>query len=595
MPPFLDRVQLHQAVSSQAIPALEAIAANNNLRSLRRFERDDPPPYASSTESDEPDEYVLAPPQRRREMQDEVKAIMDRPFDDSELDEIASILEPIVYPAKYYYSEALNEHNRLDNHVRGPRPLMFRELKGSRRQGVIVRHNVKRRWEKLGVWNPEWGFAGRKTQPRDDIDTWKWPWQQHARPDGVDPYAHELVARALRLRRNLQRGEHAPVLPRSRLGQDTTAAQAEAFLISRPWFIFQIEIVEERVRYTRLSADDQRRFPRSSFRQVIDWWTERGDWRAEFSRRNRVTAWKWRHESPSPEPEDLTPVDNMRDSPLEAAEEMEFTPSEVDDLETIELPESEQPERYWTIDDGDLPPFFPGQMVDNMAQIRKRQKERVEKLEKAKAEGYKSRSDLVYEAFKAKFFPGGEPVRLFGPLKPAQDEESVPEELQASIELQEDAPEPQQHGAGLPPQKRRRMRQRQPRDDVDGAQTQDQPLPPPLRRSTRVAGIKRPAEPLPSEAAPKRPRGRPAAPRATAVVAKPKRSAEPLPSQPVSKRPRGRPAAPKSIAKPARPPTKREDEDSGEARTGASEEGGWTKRVFRRAEKTSDGIGSGRD
>ncbi|KAK3996615.1 hypothetical protein QBC44DRAFT_365279 [Cladorrhinum sp. PSN332] len=39
MSPFLDRAHL------QALPALEAIASNDSLRSLHRFERDDPLPY----------------------------------------------------------------------------------------------------------------------------------------------------------------------------------------------------------------------------------------------------------------------------------------------------------------------------------------------------------------------------------------------------------------------------------------------------------------------------------------------------------------------------------------------------------------------
>ncbi|KAK4171127.1 hypothetical protein QBC36DRAFT_295652, partial [Triangularia setosa] len=82
-------------------------------------------------------------------------------------------------------------------------------------------------------------------------------------------------------------------------------AQAEAFLISRPWFIFQIEVAEEKMSYGRLSVEDKRRYPYSAQNQVIKWWKERGDWRDEFNRGSWVTAWKWQHESPSPEQEDL--------------------------------------------------------------------------------------------------------------------------------------------------------------------------------------------------------------------------------------------------------------------------------------------------
>lgn len=358
-------------------------------------------------------------------------------------------------------------------------------------------------------YNPAIISAGGRGggSPRGGADDW----------DRAYRDARELVARALRLRQNLRRGEYVPVLPRSHLGPDTTAAEAEAFLISRPWFVFQIEVAEEKTRYRRLSVEDRRRYPYSAGNQVIKWWKERGDWRDEFNRTGTVTSWKWRHESPSPEPEDLAPVNNMKDSPLDAAAEMEFTPSEIDELETIELPESEQPKGFWVIEEGDLPPFFPGQMIDVAARIRKDWKDRAEGLEKAKAEGWEPLVDPFYEEFKKKFFPGG---RLFREPSPEEHEASGKRQ-EASTDLQEDAHEPQQDAACPPPQKQRRLRQRQPRDGVDRAQDQDQPLPPPPRRSARIAGMKRAAEPLPSQTAPnKRPRGR-VAPKVAAPAAAP--------------------------------------------------------------------------
>ena len=40
------------------------------------------------------------------------------------------------------------------------------------------------------------------------------------------------------------------------------------------------------------------------------------------------------------EPEDLAAINNVIDSPLDAAADTEFIPSEIDELETVELPES---------------------------------------------------------------------------------------------------------------------------------------------------------------------------------------------------------------------------------------------------------------
>jgi hypothetical protein len=62
------------------------------------------------------------------------------------------------------------------------------------------------------------------------------------------------------------RGEHAPVLPRSRLRQGTTAAQAELFFISRPGFLSQLEVADEKTRYGRISVRGYKTLPRN---QVI--------------------------------------------------------------------------------------------------------------------------------------------------------------------------------------------------------------------------------------------------------------------------------------------------------------------------------------
>ncbi|KAI0812807.1 hypothetical protein GGR55DRAFT_703538 [Xylaria sp. FL0064] len=593
MPPFVDRFQLQQAVSSQAVPLLEAIAANDNLRSLHRFERDEPPPYASSTELEELDDVDIFPPPQGGPMPEELKAIMERPLTDDELYFITCRLEPFVYPDKFYYSEAKREHDRLDSYHRGPRPQMFQRLNGVRRQCVIVRHLVKRRWQKLGVWNPEWGFAGRKVQPRDDACWWKWAWQQHERlGNDADPGALDWHA-------SLRHGEHAPVLLRSRPGPDTTAAQAEAFLVSRPWFIFQVEVAEEFERYHRLSTQDRQHYPRSVQRHVIERWKERGDWRDEF-RTNWATGWKWRHESPSPEPEDLTPLDNMRDSPLDAAEDMGFTPSEIDELETIDLPRSEQPEGFWVIEDGDEPPYFPGQMHDEAARIEKSEKERAERLEKARAEGHEIPVDPDVKLFLERFARGelpnlfgraqGQPIRLFNQPQAVQDAGLSRAEHEASMQLQEDESEIEHDTAGPTPQKPRRVRQGQLRHGADGARGHDQPVVSPPRRSARLAGIKRAAEAQLSHTPPnKRPRGR-APPKAAAPAAQPasqravgaqepgqallppprcstripgiKRTAEPqLSETPSNKRPRGRTA--RKAAASVDQPTSRETPRTG--------------------------------
>ncbi|KAI9786412.1 MAG: hypothetical protein M1839_006872 [Geoglossum umbratile] len=485
MPPFFDRVQLDDAMRNQAIPVLEALAANDNLRnrSYRRFERDDPPPYVSSTESEEfSDDSLAPPPPRRSELPEELKAIMEQPINDDEMKHISFNLGSILDPIDLYHTEAEREERRAEEYRSNK---IFRGVEGSRRCGVLVRHNVKRRWEKLGIWNPEWGFAGRNVQPNDNGDRWKWRWEQQIAHDSEsagyarDAHMEQLVACALRLRQNLRRGENAPVLPQSCLEQDATASQAKSFMISRPWFIFQIELAEEGT--SHYVVEGARRLE------------------GEVGQEERATSWKWWHESPSPEPEDLTPINNMKDSPLDTTD-MDFTPSEIDDLETIELPSSKQPKGFWTIrrKDSGLRHPFPGQL-----------------LEPSQPPPPLPGSPL--------YAPPGSlpPRRSIFEKTPSEEEHDEPllEEYEDSPQEQEqNPPEPQRDTTSPPPQKPRRQRQRQLQDRMGSAQDRDQPPPLP-RRSARIAGVKRPAEPLPSQAASnKKPR---AAPKAAAPAAQP--------------------------------------------------------------------------
>jgi hypothetical protein len=448
MPPFLDRVQLDHALQYQALPHLEALAANDSLRnrSLRRFERDDPPPYVESTESEELDDAPLPPLDGK--LPQDLLAVMEPPLSTDEL--TPYYLENLLEPVHIYHLEAEREQNRVESHVRST---IYRGREGAQREGVIVRHSVKRRWEKLGVWNPEWGFPGRKSQPRDDIYEWKWPWQQHE-TDSSEPggsYTQQLLARALQLRQNLRRGESSPMIPRSHLKQDASASEAELFIISRPWFIFRVEVTEETARYDRLSFEQRWRYPYSAWTQVIEWWKERGDWKEEFDTIDDVTSWKWRHESPSPEPEDLTLINNIKLAPLDTAD-MDFTPSEIDDLETIELPRSEQHPDYWTVKDQIFGlRSFPGEIADLQA----------EAAEEAKK--FPHRFELPPD-------PNAQP--LFPPTPPPRDEHE-----DDSLELEEKVLTPQN--------------------------------PPPVRRSARIASMKRPAEDLLTHTAPnKKPKGR---------------------------------------------------------------------------------------
>jgi hypothetical protein len=132
MPPFFDRVQLHDAQQNQAIPVLETLVANDNLhnRSFRRFERDDPLPYASSTESEEFSDDLIPPPPPCGELAEELKAIMEQQINDDEMKHIAFDMGSILDPVDFYHTKAKREESRVEEYCSNK---IFRGVEGSRR------------------------------------------------------------------------------------------------------------------------------------------------------------------------------------------------------------------------------------------------------------------------------------------------------------------------------------------------------------------------------------------------------------------------------------------------------------------------------
>lgn len=470
MPAFFDGAQIRDALRNQAMPAIEALAADEHLRlqSLGRFERDHPPSYTSSTDSEE----LEAPPYepcRGSSLPGDVEAILSPPMTDEDRAMIAHHMRDYLHPGYVYHRECKVEAQRLAQG--GFAAGDFNGRRGQMRFGVVVRRNVRRRWEKLGIWNPAWGFPGRNAEPNDSIDSWDWWWRQSDGFTMTD--GKQLVDRALSLRQRLDRGESTPALPRSRLAQNTTASQADSFIISRPWFLFRLEVMEENQRCLRLPASQSSQFAARIKEHVIQCWRDRGDWRRESDSIKRVISWKWRHESPSPEPEGLPYLEPPDDSKINLLDSIEFTPSEVDALEAIELPSSEWPDKFWAIFPDDWPPFFPGQMTQDPPRRR-------------------SPSPMSPR-------PPVSPPRftLFRPLTP-----SPREHVEGSpAELQESPSGVRQDASRLPLQTPRRRGPGRPRSGVAQVQKPQHPSAP-LRRSARIAAMKRAAEPLPSQAAP---------------------------------------------------------------------------------------------
>ncbi len=328
MPPFLDAANLRNAIAASALPALEHLADNPDRLddSLdRRFERDDPPPYASSSEDEA--EVALHHPVLAGSADaalEKFRPLLSEPLSSDEV--LATLnwlqMDPHAYaPGSRYERERKREDMRINGFAfqRGLDPARYwKGPRAAQRRAVIARRSIKRRWQRLGIWNPSWGIPGRSNpQPKDAVGTWQWAWQSS--PNwrfGKDP--DNPVRRALELRRNLAYGEHAPPPPRSHLKADASVSESESFITSRPWFVYLLESAEFTRRHSRIPTHQlgRRRDPDEDD-PVTRAWKERGDWEP---------GWKWRHESPEPEQEDLTPL---------LTDEMEYTPSEVDALEAI--------------------------------------------------------------------------------------------------------------------------------------------------------------------------------------------------------------------------------------------------------------------
>ncbi|MCJ1472064.1 hypothetical protein MMC13_000709 [Lambiella insularis] len=446
MPPFLGQAHFHLVMQTEAVPAIERLAANDIIRdqSLRRFERDDPPPYVSSTESSEfDDDFPI--PQSDGRLPDELTAVMDSPLTDHEISSLANTMRLETDPAESYRREVKYQEAR-----KATTELVSLSVTSSDAAG---RDSASGILHSAFLWE------------QDDTNN-SGPGKSEALNA---PYKGELlVQRALRLRQNLRRGESSPIIPRSHLRQDATASEAESFIISRPWFIHSLEVVEENLRFWRLDPKYIHAFEHAAGKQVNEWWKTRGDWREKFDMRDGrtlVSSWKWGHESPSPEPEDLTPIDNMKDSLLDSSD-MEFTPSEIDALEAI-------------------PPL-----------------------------GH------VFPKIPATPISLGLPSPLFNPF---ESKEIVPEDHQDEPqEAEEQILEPQLNASGAPPHKTQGQSQRQPQDkerDIAQGQDKDQPVTP--RRSSRIAGTKRSAESLPSQSAPNKKHKGTAMPRVTALETQP--------------------------------------------------------------------------
>jgi hypothetical protein len=242
----------------------------------------------------------------------------------------------------------------------------------------------------------------------------------------------------------------------------------------------------------------------------------------------------------------------MKDSPLDTTD-MDFTPSEIDDLETIELPSSEQPKGFWAIrrKDSGLRAPFPGQLLEPFQPPTP------------------PPGSLLYAP------PGSLPPRRSIFEKTPSEEEHDERLLE---EYEDSAPEPQRDTTSPPPQKPQCQRQRQLQDRMDSVQDLDQAPPPSTQCQDRRHETPR---------------------RATAFAGGVKQETQGQSSTKGCSAHRSAyhagDSAQEDKGRPSASPTKDRDGDSTQARTATPKNGEWAKHAFcRDEEKSSEGTRSSR-
>lgn len=99
--------------------------------------------------------------------------------------------------------------------------------------------------------------------------------------------------------------------------QESDADPRASLITTPPWFRWGLEVEEEGIRLARAKDDYYPDYERAK-KNVRARWRSQGDWKDTWG---DTPGWKWRHESPSQEPEDPNDLD--------------FSPSEIDALDAI--------------------------------------------------------------------------------------------------------------------------------------------------------------------------------------------------------------------------------------------------------------------
>ncbi|CAH0032711.1 unnamed protein product [Clonostachys rhizophaga] len=282
------KVKFEKALVNGINPALERFCSNPDHS---RFERDAPPLFVRTSIWRVPGMAAATPDDGayERKMEELFAPHLDHMEQEIALGTAQGIR--LYHPSAVYAREEKFEIHRMANSVDSCRHKYVEGASGVRRLRVLARRNIRKRWKKMGVWNPAWGIPCREpSEPNDSTWDWRWEWQHG-----------EFAAKATSLSSPAAK-THPP--PLSHLTEQTSPSEAVSFIASRPWFVFGIEQTEWETRLLRLPTVRDKKYVPS----VPLLWQNRGDRRLknDSSKPRLPIGWKWRHESPSPDHEDAS-------------------------------------------------------------------------------------------------------------------------------------------------------------------------------------------------------------------------------------------------------------------------------------------------
>jgi hypothetical protein len=147
-----------------------------------------------------------------------------------------------------------------------------------------------------------------------EIKKFGWPAVDEESPDDRAPRLHLERRGTKDVTHELQAPE------RTRL-TEVRGNPCESLITSRPWYLYGLESEEKKIRYGRLPRAEWKIYGLDLEASVKEEWKQKNDWKDGGADK---PGWKWRHESPSPEPGDLIDI--------------EFRPSETDALDSVPPP-----------------------------------------------------------------------------------------------------------------------------------------------------------------------------------------------------------------------------------------------------------------